>query len=69
MTRTTLKIDGMSCGHCVASVQTALEQLDGVTIENVAIGSATVEYDPAVATPEKIAVAVSNAGYTAALAA
>ena len=65
MTRTTLKIDGMSCGHCVASVKKALAELNGVTVENVAVGSAVVSYDPAVASPEKIADAVGDAGYTA----
>ncbi len=69
MTRTTLKIDGMSCGHCVTAVKRALLDLDGVTVENVAVGTATVQYDPAVASPEKIAEAVSDAGYTAAPAA
>ena len=66
MSRTTLKIDGMSCGHCVASVKKALEGLDGVKVEQVAIGTATVEYDPARATPERIAEAVNDAGYEAA---
>lgn len=69
MNRTTLKIDGMSCGHCVMSVKKALESLDGVKIENVSVGSAAVEYDPAVASPEQIVEAVSDAGYKAALAA
>jgi copper chaperone len=69
MTRTTLKIDGMSCGHCVTAVKKALLDLDGVTVENVAVGTATVQYDPAVASPEKIAEAISDAGYTAAAAA
>ena len=66
MSRTTLKIDGMSCGHCVASVKKALEELDGVKVEQVAIGSATVEYDPSRATREQIAEAVNDAGYAAA---
>ncbi|NUO63669.1 MAG: heavy-metal-associated domain-containing protein [Gemmatimonadaceae bacterium] len=65
MNRTTLKIDGMTCGHCVAWVKKALEGLDGVAVENVAVGSATVEYDPAVASPDRIARAVSDAGYAA----
>ena len=65
MSRTTLKIDGMSCGHCVAGVKKALEGLDGVTVENVAVGTATVAYDPALASPDKIAGAVTDAGYTA----
>jgi len=68
MTRTTLKIDGMSCGHCVASVKKALAELNGVTVENVAVGSAVVSYDPAVASPEKIAEAVGDAGYAASAA-
>ena len=66
MSRTTLKIDGMSCGHCVASVKQALEGLDGVTAAQVAIGNATVEYDPSRATPEQIVDAVNDAGYAAA---
>jgi copper chaperone len=66
MNRTTLKIDGMSCGHCVKAVKTALEALDGVTVESVSVGAATVAYDPAVATPEKLAEAVNDAGYDAA---
>lgn len=65
MTHTTLKIDGMSCGHCVASVKKALERLDGVTVGNVAIGSATLDYDPDVVTAEKIVETVSDAGYAA----
>lgn len=65
MNRTTLKIDGMTCGHCVAWVKKALAGVDGVTIENVAVGSATVAYDPAVASPERIAKAVTDAGYEA----
>jgi copper chaperone len=69
MNRTTLKIEGMSCGHCVKAVKTALEALDGVTVESVSVGAATVAYDPAVATPEKLAEAVNDAGYAAAPAA
>jgi len=69
MTRTTLKIDGMSCGHCVMSVKKALDGLEGVTVENVAVGSATVAYDPAISSAEKIADAISDAGYRAAPAA
>ena len=68
MNRTTLKIDGMSCGHCVMSVKKALENVDGVTIESVAVGSAAVQYDPAVASPKQIVDAVVDAGYSAALA-
>jgi copper chaperone CopZ len=65
MNRTTLKIDGMTCGHCVAWVKKALTGLEGVTVENVAVGSATVTHDPAATSAEQIARAVSDAGYPA----
>lgn len=65
MQQMTLAIDGMSCGHCVAAVRGALEELDGVHAENVSIGSATVDYDPAKATPREIVAAVDAAGYRA----
>ncbi|HLV25008.1 MAG TPA: cation transporter [Gemmatimonadales bacterium] len=68
MSSTNLKIEGMSCGHCVSAVRKALEGLDGVTVENVAVGSATVSFDPAVASEEQIAGAVSEAGYAATVA-
>ena len=37
MDRMTMKIGGMSCGHCVSSVDKALKKLDGVQVESVAI--------------------------------
>src|SRR5918912_549226 len=33
MERMTLKIDGMSCGHCVKAVKSALEGIDGVAVD------------------------------------
>jgi copper chaperone CopZ len=63
MKQTTLTIDGMSCGHCVAHVRKALAALPGVHVDDVAIGSATLHYDAGEATPEDIAKAVSSAGY------
>jgi copper chaperone CopZ len=64
MERTSLSIDGMSCGHCVAHVRKALAALPGVHVDDVAVGSATIHYDAGAATPEDIAKAVSSAGYT-----
>lgn len=65
MRETTLKIDGMSCGHCVGSVKQALTEVDGLTIQKVVVGSATVEYDESRVSPAQIADAVSAAGYPA----
>jgi copper chaperone CopZ len=63
MERLTMAIGGMSCGHCVAAVRRALEALPGIEIEQVAVGSAAVRYDPAVTSPAEIARAVEAAGY------
>lgn len=65
MERVTMNISGMSCGHCVHAVSRALEDLDGVTVEKVAVGSATVSYDPSATSVEQITRAVEDAGYAA----
>lgn len=61
-----LTIAGMSCGHCVGQVTNTLSKLEGVTVESVRIGSAAVQYDPGVQSPQDIAAAVTDAGYEAA---
>jgi copper chaperone len=63
MDRVSLKIEGMSCGHCVRAVREALDTLDGVEVETVEVGSASVRYDPAHADAARIARAVEEAGY------
>ena len=63
MERITMKIDGMSCGHCVSAVKTALADVPGAEVETVAIGSATVAYDPAQTSATALAEAVRDAGY------
>jgi copper chaperone len=69
MEHTTLTIDGMTCGHCVSAVRQALDGVDGATVESVAVGSATVAYDPARTSPERLAAAVTEEGYAASTAA
>lgn len=63
MTQLTMKISGMSCGHCVESVKKALARVDGVTVERVAIGEATVNFDPAVTNRSAVTEAVEDDGY------
>ena len=63
MERVTMRIEGMSCGHCVRAVEEALRAVPGVQVEQVAIGEATVAYDPAVAPRREIEEAVRDAGY------
>jgi copper chaperone len=40
-----LKIQGMTCGHCVMHVKQALDAVDGVEVEDVQIGNAKVWYE------------------------
>ncbi len=39
----TIEIDGMSCHHCVRAIESALHSLEGVSVEAVEIGSATID--------------------------
>lgn len=61
-----LKIDGMSCGHCLRAVAEALREAPGVVqIGTVEMGRAEVTIDGGVTSPAKVAEAVSEAGYRA----
>lgn len=63
MDRITMKIDGMTCGHCVNQVTKALKGLEGVQVEQVMVGAATVAYDPAATSEAQIEQAVEEQGY------
>jgi copper chaperone CopZ len=63
MTKITLDITGMSCGHCVASVSRTLKGIEGVHVDEVRIGSATVEFDESKTTTAAVAKAVTDEGY------
>jgi copper ion binding protein len=67
MTTTTLKITGMTCGHCVAAVTKALRATDGVSSADVDLeaGRARVEYDETRTSPRALASVVTDEGYTA----
>jgi copper chaperone len=58
-----IRISGMSCGHCVAAVREALAAVPGVTVDSVEIGVATVRLDPARATIAGAEAAIDAAGY------
>jgi copper chaperone CopZ len=60
-----LAIGGMSCGHCVAAVRTALADLPGVEIRRVAVGAASVAIDPTLTSVDALISAVDEAGYEA----
>lgn len=59
-----LRIEGMSCGHCVKTVDQALRGVPGVTKVDVQIGKAHVETTDAV-TKQALVAALAEADYTA----
>jgi copper chaperone CopZ len=65
-----LQISGMSCSHCQAKVQHALQGVEGVYAASVDLtaGSADVDTSDAVSTDQLVA-AVTRAGYRASVAA
>lgn len=59
---TTVKINGMTCAHCVRAVFTSLSGVPGIDRADVSIGKAIIEHDGSVS-PEAIREAISIAGY------
>jgi Cu+-exporting ATPase len=62
-----LLVNGMTCASCVAHVQSAAAKTAGVQSAsvNLARGRAVVQFDPAQTSAEKIAAAITAAGYPA----
>jgi copper chaperone len=65
MTTITLKVEGMSCGGCVASVTRVLTALPGVSDATVTLqgGTAQVSFDEARTNPTALRAAIESAGY------
>ena len=65
MSTTTWTVEGMTCGHCVAAVTEEVSGIPGVAevVVDLATGLVTVtaDTDPS---PEAVAAAVDEAGYT-----
>ncbi len=57
-----LHIEGMSCRHCVAAVEEAFAQLDGLHVEEVRIGAARVRYGSGLSADD-LSEAIEEAGY------
>lgn len=58
-----IKIDGMSCTHCVASLKKELEKIPNLNIESITIGTAIIDYDEKLVSEKMINDAVEEAGY------
>ena len=68
METVTLKVDGMTCGGCVASVTRVLKATPGVSdaVVKLDVKSATVMFDPSKTSVPALKNAIEDAGYVAA---
>lgn len=65
MEKTILKVDGMSCEHCVKAITKAVGALPGIGGVSVDLkgGTVAVEYDPAKSPLDKIKAEIEDQGY------
>jgi copper chaperone len=65
MEKVTLNVQGMSCGHCVKSIEGSVGKLNGVSEVKVHLenGTVVVEFDTNKATLETIKETIDDQGY------
>lgn len=61
-----LKVQGMSCNHCVQTIEKNVGQLDGVSQVQVSLaeGKVTVAFDEAKTSQAQIAEVIDDQGFT-----
>lgn len=65
MTKETISVNGMSCAHCEARVNGAVEALEGVKSCKASAkkSNAVVKFDETAISPDTIRHAITEAGY------
>ncbi len=65
MERVQLKVEGMTCGGCVNSIQNALGSRDGVNKAEADLDAklVTIDFDPAVIQRDGLVAAIEDAGF------
>ncbi|MHA1126410.1 MAG: heavy-metal-associated domain-containing protein [Candidatus Heimdallarchaeota archaeon] len=65
MSKTTFRVNGMSCGGCSASIGRALSRLDGIEKAEAdhEKGTADVSFDEKKISKDKIIETIENLGY------
>lgn len=65
MNTTSIKVEGMTCGHCKSAVEGALGKLSGVGKAEVDLSAneVSVEYEEDKVTVEKMTEAIEDQGY------
>lgn len=65
MANKTIKVEGMTCGHCKSSVEGALNKLEGVNSAEVSLedNQVTVEYQEDKVDDTEMSDAIEEQGY------
>jgi copper chaperone len=63
MTNITLNVQGMSCGHCVNSVEGVVKNLGATAKVDLASDSVTVDFDETKVSVAAIKEAIEDQGY------
>ncbi|WP_158737117.1 copper chaperone CopZ [Alteribacillus sp. YIM 98480] len=65
MKKETLNVQGMSCGHCVKTVEGSVGELDGVSHVKVNLeqGTVDIEYNTEKTSLEEIVETIDDQGY------
>lgn len=65
MEKTVLRVDGMSCEHCVKAINNAVGTMSGVASVSVDLGAktVTVEHDPLQCPLDIIKAGIEDQGY------
>ncbi|MCM3161255.1 MULTISPECIES: copper chaperone CopZ [Metabacillus] len=65
METVTIKVEGMSCQHCVNSIEGSVGKLEGVSTVKVDLdrGTVNIDFDPEKVTKDKMKDAIEDQGY------
>ncbi|MCR8645348.1 copper ion binding protein [Paenibacillus sp. N1-5-1-14] len=63
MTNVILQVEGMSCNHCVNSIEGALKEIDAKGKVDLSAGTVAVEFDDSKLSVDAIKEAIEDQGY------
>jgi copper chaperone CopZ len=59
-----VRIEGMSCQHCVMIVRESLQKVPGITLKVVRVGAVVFGADDPESALDRVRAAIREAGYT-----
>jgi copper chaperone CopZ len=59
-----IRVEGMTCQHCIMAVQIELDKIPGITVKVVRVGAVVYASDDVDRADARVRDAISAAGYT-----